>query len=94
MRLTFQLLALLSAVTFLGCAHPRLTRSEAAGIAQRAAGVENHLAEYKKPVARYWLIPERGCWEVFFQRRAPMPGGDFSVLVYDRTGDAKVRGGM
>ena len=91
MRLKVYVFGLFASVMLVGCAYPRLTRSQVIGIAQRAAGVKDP-AKYEKPVARYWLIPEKRSWQVFFHLRDPIPDADFSVLVDDRTGEAKVRG--
>ena len=82
------LLALVAA----GCAHPRLSKPEVTAIAIRAAKVD--AAAYEKPVARYWLVPKRHTWEVFFNRILPVPGGEFSVEVNDRTREATVHRGL
>jgi hypothetical protein len=81
---------------FAGCAYPRHRKDEVITIAFIAARLdERDLANYKRPVARYWLIPERHCWEVLFIRRRHVRDGvDLSVLVDDQTGEADVRVGM
>lgn len=89
-------LTLFAVSMLIGCAHPRLSRSEAVGIAKRAVESEKsgHLEDYEKPVARYWLIPEKRSWEVFFRSKVQMPGSDFSVIVDDQSGATQVRRGM
>ena len=87
-------LALLAASLTAGCA-ARLSRTEAIDIATRAAVREGYRpAECKKPTARYEIGRDGRFWSVFFDGTVPMPGNHFSVEIDDRTGDAKVYGGL
>ena len=81
---------------FAGCAYPRQSKDEVITTAIIAARLdERDLANYERPVARYWFVPEPHCWEVFFIRRRHVRDGvDLSVLVDDETGKADVRVGI
>jgi hypothetical protein len=86
-------LALVGAVLLAGCAH--LTHLEVIGIAKQAAERQGyHLRNYRKPAVRYEIGPEGKCWSVFFDCREPFPGNHFYVIVNDRSGVAKVMGGL
>ena len=73
----------------------KLSQAEVIRLANAAAQKDGRdLTKYEAPEPHYEYLRKDDTWVIFYMRKIPAPGSDFSVRIQDKTKKVEVVPGM